>query len=182
MEQKNKGINIIDIIIIAVLAIVIAAAAFIFLRPQGGNADGARYIDFTVELPTVKNKFKDLVKEGDPVIETVRHTSIGQVVNVLYEDATIASTNMQEGGVMSMTPYPDHQRAEITVRGKYTVNEDGEYSVEGTAVAVGAYLNFSTPDFITSGYCIKIEPLDAEESAAWEEQLKLNEKAKGENR
>lgn len=180
MEHKTKGINVIDIIIIAVLVVVIAAAAFIFLRPQTGDAGGVRYIDFTVELPTVKDKFKDFIKEGDPVIETVRHTSIGQVVGVLYEDATIASTNMEEGGVMSMTPYPDHQRVEITIRGKYTINEDGEYSVEGTTVAVGAYLNFSTPDFITSGYCIKVQPLDAEQSAAWDEQLKLN--AKGDNR
>ncbi len=182
MEQKKKGINVIDIIIIAVLVLVIAAAAFILLRPQSDGGEGVRYIDFTVELPTVKDKFKSFIKIDDPVIETVRHTSIGRVVDVVYEDATIATTDMSEGGVMNMSPYPDHQRAEIVIRGKYTLNENGEYSVEGTTVAVGAYINFSTPDFITSGYCIKVQPLDEQASAAWEQQLKAEENAKGGNK
>lgn len=182
-KDKKKGLNVIDFIIIAVLLLAIAAAAFIFLRPAASSDSSAKtkYIDFTIELPTLKNKFKDFIKEGDPVIETVRHTSIGYVINAYYENATIATTNMYEGGMMTMTEYPDHQQAQITIRSPYTINENGEYSVQGTTVAVGAYLNFSTPDFITSGYCVSLSVLSDEQSARWETELKLKQKEEGKN-
>lgn len=181
MNEKKKGLNVIDIIIIVLVLLIIAAAAFIFLRPQGSESNEARYIDFIVELPTVKDKFKDLIKKGDPVLETVRHTSIGQVVEVIYEDAVIATTNMNEGGTMKMSKYPDHQRVLITIRSPYSINENGEFSVEGTTIAVGAFLNFSTPDFITSGYCIDLEPLTAEENTEWKTQLESAKKEVTEN-
>ena len=173
-NKKKKLLNVIDIIIIAVLIIGVAAAGFIFLRPgQEASPTGeTQYIDFTIELPTVKNKFKNLVKQYDPVLETVRHTSMGYVSEVIYEDAEIATTDILNGGIMKMTAYPDHTRATITIRAPYSFNENGEYSVNGTAVAVGAFINFSTPSFITSGYCIKVNPLTAQQNKEWESMLK----------
>jgi len=180
-NEKKKALNIIDIIIIAVVILALAAAAFIFLRPGTAqdSEGGTKYIDFTIELPTVKNRFKDYIKVGDAVIETVRHTSIGYVTEALYTDAMIATTNMNEGGIMTMSPYPDHQRAEITIRAPYSLNENGEYSVSGTTLAVGAYINFSTPNFITSGYCVKLRLLSEQENSAWENELKLMENKDG---
>ena len=173
MKDTNKNrLNAVDIIIIAVLILAVAVAAFIFLRPSGAADTGEGYIDFTIELPTVKDKFKGLIKDGDRVIETVRHATLGEVVRATYEDAKIATTDMENGGAMSMGDYPDHQRAEIVIRGKYSINENGEYTVAGITVAVGAYINFSTPDFITSGYCVGIDLLDEDESKTWEEHLK----------
>ncbi|MBQ9920996.1 MAG: DUF4330 family protein [Clostridia bacterium] len=160
--EKKKGINVIDVIIIIAVILVIAAAAFIFLRPSASTAgtSSAGYIDFTIELPTVKDKFKDLIKVGDHVIETVAKNQLGEVVKVVYEPATIASTDMENGGVMQMAPYPNHQRALITIRAPYTISEYGECVAADVVITVGAFLNFSTPDFITSGFCIEFEILD----------------------
>lgn len=179
MKEMNKNrFNAVDIIVIAIVVLGIAVAAFIFLRPEAITVQTDGYIDFTIELPTVKDKFKNMIKVDDPVIETVRHTSMGYVVRADYTDAVIATTDMENGGVMSMGEYPDHQRAEIVIRAKYNVNENGEYTVGGTAIAVGAFLNFSTPDFISSGYCVRIAFPEAEETAEWEAHIKALEAAK----
>lgn len=169
MKEMNKNrFNAVDIIVIAIVILGIAVAAFVFLRPEAMTPKTDGYIDFTIELPTVKDKFKNFIKADDPVIETVRHTPMGYVVSADYTDAVIATTDMENGGVMSMGHYPDHQRAEIVIRAKYTLNENGEYTVGGAVIAVGAFINFSTPDFITSGYCVNISFPDSQTVADWE--------------
>lgn len=173
MKEMNKNrFNAVDIIVIAIVILGIAVAAFIFLRPEEVSTQTDGYIDFTIELPTVKNKFKGLIKADAPVMETVRHTPMGYVVKADYTDAVIATTDMENGGVMSMGSYPDHQRAEIVIRTKYSLNDNGEYTVGGTAIAVGAFLNFSTPDFITSGYCVNIDFPDEQTISDWESHIK----------
>lgn len=176
-ETKNR-FNAVDVIVIAIVILGLAVAAFLFLRPETVTVQTDGYMDFTIELPTVKDRFKDLIRVDDPVIETVRHTPMGYVVRADYADAVIATTDMENGGAMSMGSYPDHQRAEIVIRGSYTINENGEYTVGGSVIAVGAFLNFSTPDFITSGYCVNISFPDENTSSQWESHIKSLEAAK----
>ncbi|MBQ9939935.1 MAG: DUF4330 domain-containing protein [Clostridia bacterium] len=172
MKKTSKNcMNVIDIIIIAVFVLAAAAAGFIFLRPGNTQAQATQYVDFTIELPTIKNKFEGVIKKGDPVLETVRHAAMGEILDVVYENASIATTDMQNNGVMIMADYPDHKKVTVVIRAPYGINENGEYTVAGTALAVGAYINFSTPDFINSGYCTRIEFPDAEENLEWQNYL-----------
>lgn len=180
-NKSKKKLNIIDLIIIIFLVGAIALAGFFFIKSKTQNnpVGSAVYADFTIDIPVLKESYKSLIKVGDPVIETVRHTPLGQVVNVVYNDAKIVTTDTQESGKMQEALYPDHVNLKVTIRGPFEINQNGEYSVAGSSVVVGSLINFSTPNFINSGYCISIDHLTDQQSQKWEQQLKSQQQSQG---
>ncbi len=186
-QQKSKyRFNIIDVLLILVLAAVAAVIYYFVSARVASGAESDKKIQYTVEVRTVDKDYVDNIELGNTVIETVRNRTIGTVVGVDVGPSWQITTNTLTGE-MSKQYYPpinapvqepeeedsseedvitppeellyDYYNVRITIEAEadYT---GSSYSIGGYEVVVGENVYFRTPHFTSNGYCVSLEAVE----------------------
>ncbi|GHV10702.1 hypothetical protein FACS1894219_00630 [Clostridia bacterium] len=159
-SQSKYSFNIIDIILI--IAIIAAAAVLLYIVAGKGlfSNDDEIEIQYTIEIQLIKNEFRQSINKltpGTKIIDSVRSNDIGEIVSVSIDDAVVNAVD-RNTGVVKRTPYPDHSKVRIVVKTK--CKWDGvNFSANGKLIMAGVRIDFRTPYFISSGFCVTVEEL-----------------------
>ncbi len=157
MTKKHR-FNIIDALIIIVIAAIIAVAAFFLLRdkPEEVKEDTVT-IEYVVEFRKVRDEFKDNITEGDTVIDSVAKYYIGEVVDVNSGPAVFTNGNSIYEGKAVVGTYPGYSDIRATVVCEAVIGGNGRYVLSGGySVSVGSRVDVRTPNYNGTGYCISL--------------------------
>ena len=157
MKKKKLRFNLIDLIIL----LVIAAAVFLLLQVfvfSGNNnqADEVNYtnISYVFEIQKVDSRFEDLVEVGQPVQDAVERRSIGRVTGVQavpYQELTFNA----EEGIETAADVENMITLKITVEAT-AVESDQAFTVDGCIIRVGQQYSLALPNMYCVGYCTYI--------------------------
>lgn len=178
MEMKNKHkFNFVDAIIIAVVLLVVAALAFIFVfggASSLSNLFGKKEtttIYYAVEFPRLRDDFVDnsvlTLKEGTEVIDEVKNYSIGNYVYYRRNASEVIGT-MKDGGTI-VSAYPGYSSVIVVVKAEAEVTPY-QYTIDGYDLQVGRQVDMSIGNFAGSGYCVALSEIksEADQEAFWQ--------------
>lgn len=154
-KTKKRGrFNYIDVLLLILIIAVVIGLAWLIISPYTEQLFATTYdIEYTIALNGVRMEFKDKVKVGDSVIETVELDGIGNVTEVVYTASKFVGTDSSGHSVTS--DYPGLYDVMITIRADAAI-QSGVYSVNGYGITAGKTIPFRVPDFIGEGVCISV--------------------------
>ncbi|MEE0970705.1 MAG: DUF4330 domain-containing protein [Clostridia bacterium] len=161
-KRTKKGFNGMDLFIILVLALIIAAAVFVlrgFSRTgAGAEESNKRDVELTLEFRKLSGSVIGYIKEGDHVKDPNTKQDIGIVVSVQSVPYSEIAYNHNDGSVY-MAENPDLYDLLITLRTDAAVTDKG-YHTGGTNFLVGKSCSVWSQGFAGTGYCISIREMD----------------------
>ena len=164
MEQKKKRIrfNLFDVIVIAVI-LVLAAAAYLILNGLPGAADAAETttVTYTLELTGLREEMSDSVAVGDTFYETSNGYAIGTVTAVEVVPYTVNATD-KENAVIRSEEVSGYISLQITLEIEVIETDDSLTTEEGQVIRTGVSIKASNGTLLGSGYIIWTEREDAE--------------------
>lgn len=137
-----KKVNIIDIIILAV--IVLAIAAVVVLKSDGGLDSEQSFKTVTLELAEKFEGFSENVVVGDAVTEKVKKVKIGTVTGVEAKPAEKNSYD-RKTGEPTVVNIPECEDVYVTMK----IDSEAE-------VYVGKQLSVITKHFTGSGFVVAV--------------------------
>jgi len=161
--KKAYRFNIIDFMLILVIAAAVALLVYVMLGNNILKGDDDSIILYTIEIPLIKNDFLPPVEgmmKGEKIIDSVRTNELGVVQDVKITDAVVLSTNL-ETGIIKETPYPNFSKVVITVRSECKIDKP-KFVVNGANIMVGISINFRTPYLVSYGYITSLVEIDEE--------------------
>lgn len=157
MKKKKLRFNLIDLIIL----LVIAAAVFLLLQVfvfSGSNnqVDEVNYtnISYVFEIQKVDSRFDDLVEVGQPVQDAVERRNIGHVTGVQVVPYQELTFNAEEG-IETVADFENAITLKITVEAT-AVESDQAFTVDGCIIRVGQQYSLALPNMYCVGYCTYI--------------------------
>ncbi|MEA4831864.1 MAG: DUF4330 domain-containing protein [Oscillospiraceae bacterium] len=168
MEQTKSGrqysFNIVDALLIVVVLCIIAGGIYFFVIRKTNGTEAVR-LEYTLEIPIQKKEFDGAVKTGDMLINTVAKDIIGTVVAVKYENATSATTNLNDG-TMHVVQYPEgvYSKLIMTIRSD-AKRENGMLYIQTVNIAVGKSISFRTQAYIGTALCTGVREIDTQTKA-----------------
>ncbi len=153
MEKRKHKFNIIDVVVI----LVIAAAVFFIVRALISKG-GENTVGLTYVMQTKHGSVDDMIPEemaaniqpGDAVFEKESGKRIGTVIACDTRPAQYTSSN---GTVTEVAGYKTlYITCEATA-----LDEGGKLSVNGVAVSTGKTYTLMFPDLYCSAECISVE-------------------------
>ncbi len=156
--KKNKiRFNLIDLLIILVIAAVVFLLLYVFVF--SGNKNQVEEVNYTniryvFEIQKVDSRFEDLVEVGQPVQDAVERRSIGTVVGVQavpYQKLVFDSST----GIEAVADVENMITLKITVEAT-AVETDRAFSVDGCIIKVGEQYSLALPGMYCVGYCTYI--------------------------
>ncbi len=160
MKKKSSIINVFDICVIAVAALL---AGVLFLLGGGetqsagdGEENLSSTVTYTVELTGMMNNSAELVSVGDELVDRVKKYDVGTVTDVTVQNTVRQVSNLIEGG-SAPAEMERLQTAIITIEAPCTQN-DREITVGGGyTVRVGTAVSLKGPGYYGTGYIVGIE-------------------------
>lgn len=159
-RKGRTGINIIDIFIILIILAAAAALVYVFLISGRGSTiqRQTQTIRYVVEIKDVRNEFTSNITEGEKAIDSVAMFDIGTIVAYEVKDATRIGVNRATSEIVA-SPYPERQNMYITIEAEAYLDKY-VYSIGGYMISVGSPVGLKLPNFLGSGFCIKIDVID----------------------
>lgn len=153
MERKKYKFNIIDGVIILVLAVVLIAVGYRFYtdRLSGGDTAEIRYV---IEVKNVREELCDKVIAGQAAYSEATGQTIGMVSVAENRAATWMSYGVS-GGTVSEVPGMRVMYITLTADALVT---DGGYVSGGETIRTGSEISVMLPDFYCNGKCISVTP------------------------
>lgn len=151
-EKRGIRINIVDILITAAIAGIIALGVLMLANAFGTDAAAKTdvTVEYTIQFRGLKSEFANKVKSGDTVIDAQKRQGLGTVQSVKYSPY-ILDVYDPETGEMAAAEHPSYITLEITIRASGYIS--GEmYYVNGIKMGVGAGLSIHTKNFAGTGY------------------------------
>ena len=149
MKKAPSRLNFFDIFLIILAVLIIAAAAFLFVRRAGNDSDET-HIQYTVLVKELPQEIVIEVEPGESVVDTIKLGTIGEVVSFRIVPATYDAFNEETDTLV-------HGEYEDLISVSFTFEADAEksetaYMVGNMRVAVGAQVFFRTPSFTGYGF------------------------------
>lgn len=158
-NKKRRSFNFIDVLLLILIIAVVGALVWFLASPYTEQLFAVTYdIEYTIQLKGVRMEFKDNVKVGDRVVDTVGLDEIGEVTEVVYTASKFVGTDNSGHSVTS--DYPGLYDVTVTVRARATM-PSGIYTVNGYGITAGKTIPFRVPDFIGEGVCISVAEVEA---------------------
>lgn len=168
MDKKtakiNNRFNFIDVLIVAVILVIVAFAAYLFLGNKlvslFNSGDNTAYLRYTITMNSVEDKYVDYINEDSELMHGSK--SIGIIESVKVSEVERIELNERTGELVTVG-YPDHKKVEISVVVK-AAEDGGIFTADNVKIAVGEYVEFKTLGFKSYGYITSFERLpDGEE-------------------
>ena len=174
-RKKEYKFNIIDFILIIIIAAAAVLLIYILLGNSvfSGNEDTT--IVYTIEM-LVRNEHLPNIRRmvsGTEMIDSVRNHEIGEVLEVIIEEAFENETDMITG-VVNRVHYPDHSRVRIKVKAEAVIEEGFKYVINGKTIMVGIPVDFRTSYFMGHGMCVYLEETDEKTGDEEPESINTN--------
>lgn len=150
-------ISIIDVIVIAVVA-VLAAALYTkdTAVPIAGISDPLQPITYKVSVTNMPAGRLEGLREEDVLYDRETGNPVGIIREIQVEDCVISM--LKADGTYVMAPVEDRYDVTLTVDAQAMVDERGHYYVErASLVAVGWSMNFNTKASTFAGTITEIE-------------------------
>ncbi len=198
-QKSAYRFNFIDVLLIVVL-IAVLGVIYYFVAGRNSISAGNKLIGegkseklrFVIELKTVDKDYVEKIetdfKNSASVIETVRNTNIGKIVDLKITPSRIITENT-ETGERTLVEYPAVNESNNTPSDtekndesddstdetetpiydfynvKITVETDASKSDKGFAtdsfnISIGTEINFRIPHFVGTGNCISYEVVE----------------------
>lgn len=124
--------NIVDILIVCVIAVLCAAAVFKFTvvnqKEAAGVSDAAAQMTYTARIQQVRMVTIDALHEGDKVFDEKTGVCVGTITGIAHEVHT--KNVLQQDGTTKAVEFPDYYNVFLTMEGPVIEKEDG-YFVDG---------------------------------------------------
>lgn len=149
--------NIVDALVILLLAAAIAAGIWLFT--SGGEGPNV-YVYFTVEFRNQLHGFEEYVEKGGEVRDSVRNYFLGHVYDIDVRPAAVITFDSGNRQFVEET-IPDRSDIYLTIRGRGT-ESDAAIHVEGHLVTIGRSMNIRGRGFVNQGFIteLRTEPLN----------------------
>lgn len=160
MRKRKIKFNIMDVLILLVIAAVVAVLLYVFVLSESkpmdslGGAQTAK-ITYVIELTAVDDALSDNISVGETLIDSAKKMSIGTVVAVDSQPYVYLGKNLNEG-TMELTTVDDKSTIYVTVEADATLSGIS-YSIAGYDIYVGEKVYLSLPNFTGTGYCISLK-------------------------
>lgn len=162
MENKKKRIkfNLFDVIVIAVI-LLLAAAAYLILNGLPNASENTVTVSYTLELTGLREEMADSVEVGDSFYVTSTGYEIGTVTAVEVVPYTVTATDKEEA-VIRNQEVADYVNLQITLEVEVIETDDALTTEDGQVIRTGTSLTASNGTVIGSGFVIWTERGDAE--------------------
>lgn len=133
--NKERKINIIDLLFGILLVAIVLFAVFKFASPDASKSSSATKVVYTLEVNNTFPELTGYIKEGDKVFDDESMKEIGVVTEVRKKNATILAENTKKG-TLDMVEIEDRVSVEIKVEADGTVSS-GNASVNSVNLLIG---------------------------------------------
>jgi len=149
MSKILNKFNIVDVVLMLLVAVVIIGGIWFLTRDSGGEA---RYVYFTVEMRSMEEHFAEIPEIGGVVRCAIRNHFLGYVYDVRVEPFYIISFNPLEG-IFFRDTVPERYDVFITVRGNGTETDLAIHS-EGELIRIGREMSIGGRGFAHTGFVV----------------------------
>lgn len=157
MNSKKIRFNLIDLLILLLVAAVVFVLLYVFVFSDRQN-DTAQVqystIQYVIEVQDVEERFENAVARGQVVQDAIQRKTIGNVVGV-QASPFIKKTFDYENGKETVSPVENRLSMKITVEAQ-AIESDRAFTVDGCEIRVGQQYSIMLPEFYGIGYCIEI--------------------------
>lgn len=158
MDRKIR-INIIDILIVLILAAAIAVFGYYAMGKWETNnslgSESAETLEYTLFVNGVGEEFKDLFVEGDSLREVRKGADLGVIKSVSVSNMRQSALNSDEGTYI-INEYPDKYDITIVVNSAYKKGNNGPY-IDDVELKVGKTLTFRTEHIAVKGVILDVK-------------------------
>ncbi len=156
MKQRKLRINLIDILIILLIvaAIIFVVSYFVSNNKSNDNTVEKTTIQYVVEFQNIDEIFANSISVGDHVQYDVKKVGFGTVVGIQsipYEVITYDYENEAE----FVSIVDGKLLISVTIEAE-AVETDAAFTVNGSDVRVGQAYTLNFPNFVGTGYCVRI--------------------------
>ena len=174
VKKKNgrKGLNIADIIVIALVLACIALAVWIFGGSGIFGSSETVTIEYELWIVDIRNDIASHIKTGAKVTEATRHYHIGTLGDSFRSEPYMYEAYLDEvydengdpvegitDGEMVLVEKPGYVSVILPITAEAVVEEDGYY-VNGYKICVGGLIYIRTPDFAGAGHVVSINVVE----------------------
>ena len=157
MNNRKLRFNVIDVLIILIIAAVIYVLlnVFVFNDSQNDNtAVNYKTIQYVVEVNNIDKRFSEVVKAGQVVQDAIEKKVIGKVTGVQsiqYKKSTFDFEELKE----VVASVEDRITLKITIEAE-VMDTERAYIINGCEIRVGQSYSLILPDLYAVGYCVDL--------------------------
>ena len=157
MNNRKLRFNVIDVLIILIIAAVIYVLlnVFVFNDSQNDNtAVNYKTIQYVVEVNNIDKRFSEVVKAGQVVQDAIEKKVIGTVTGVQsiqYKKSTFDFEELKE----VVSAVEDRITLKITIEAE-VMDTERAYIINGCEIRVGQSYSLILPDLYAVGYCVDL--------------------------
>ena len=158
---KKHKFNVVDAVIIIVIAAVIGAAVLFFTADTPVVISETVSIEYVVELRTVRDEFVGNFSLNESMVDAVAKYHLGTVIDYDIGPSIYMGNDFSAGAVV-IGEYPEHSCVKLTVAAEATVGGDGRYVIDGGYdISVGTAVHLRLPNYTGTAYCTQISETEA---------------------
>ena len=158
-NKKKRFFNAFDIIVVLMLAavlIILFKVGVFGNATASGDADTIKEVTYVFRLRPMRFGTENNISIGDELIETVRKTSIGTVLDIRIEDNTVLVLDQTTG------EYVEHviegeKTVFLTVKASCIITDNTITTVDVQSIRAPEFINVNGPGYYGNGTVISIE-------------------------
>ncbi len=169
MEQKKTKkawkFNLIDLVILVLVAALLFGVVYLFVwRGQQSEYEGQEKIRYVLVVSAVRNEVFDnvsgMLAAGDGVYVPTSGSALGTLVSIDTKQSYASAVNAQDGSEVK-SPLDGRTDVYLTID-TYVDRKTNDltYTIDQTALALGAEIAFRTSYFTGVGTCVEIRNID----------------------
>ena len=162
MRKTKIKFNLMDALILVVIAAVVLALLYIFVWSEQRSADSlgsgsSTRVSYVIEVTGLHKDYADLISVGDKPIDSSIKTARGTVTALETRNYYYTGTNLHDA-TMVLSSVENYVSLYITIEADALL-DNFTYTVNGGEIYVGKLVYLSFDDIVCSGYCIALDVL-----------------------
>lgn len=157
IDEKGRlfgKLNIIDLLIVLLIAAVGTGAYVMFFGRSGGAVQENGKILYDFEITNVSKDFVDAINPGDPIRDSTRGNDLGTVVSKAYRKATMLNEDLINGKYV-IADVPNAYDVVITIEANANITPTNVI-VGGAEVKVGKKFFIKGKGYANQGFVTKM--------------------------
>jgi hypothetical protein len=160
MRKTKVKFNLMDALVLALIALCILALLYIFVWSEQRSSDNlggtpSTRVSYLVEITGIFEEYVDKINVGDAPIDSSKKTALGVITALETRPYIYTGTNLHDG-TMVLSTVEDYVSMYITIEADALPAGYG-YTVNGGEIYVGKLVHLGFPDIVCSGYCIAMD-------------------------
>ncbi len=160
-QSENKAVvfNFIDVILLILILSSVLVLTYFFKerRIVVSNPNTSAQITYKIEIPQLREEFRNLIEIGDSIYDSESMLNIGEVTDVSYTQSYYVGIDKELGKEIK-SPYPSSISMTVTVKAQAQKTDSG-YLLNGSELFIGDSISFRVPDFTGTGVCVYLSSL-----------------------